>query len=590
MSSSFIIESDLHSSERLPSNFSSSKSPWKHTSAALALRDHPLFVVRATEYFESYLERTKLSLKRAQLLVRAYSLTIDDVLNLDEPFWAMHGHLSYPLDGAAGTLATIQVNLVSGTIANYVSRQPSLQPLVDELLNFGILGHYLLTEVGHGLDAINLETVAVSDGAGGFILNTPSPQAAKMMPPTSPLGIPAIAVVFAQLVENGKDLGIRQFLVPITDGKSMAKGVTSRLLPPRGGSHPLNHSITSFHNVYLPASALLGSPLPLPSTRNANRDNFLQLTFRVAIGAMALSTPGILSLERSAFIVGSYSRLRTVGTPGKANSIISFRTQHQPIIVAFALSSVLTQLHRVCVKVFQDPDEDPRVKHAYATLAKSTICHAAMGSAFELSERCGARGLYEINGPSSDFANLRGITIAEGDLLGLSIRLTAELLLGRYSVHEATNPDSLLALHEAGLYDEARLHLVSSDHRGATFQRDLLPRCESMVRAIGHRIAWEAAIAAGVDPILIDVFRNWAIKYDSGWYVQHADLDMNRQREMESLAIDKALPKLDAWISNSWAREWASDIPIVTQRNWDSYVDSLPLYTEDSPHPIMAHL
>lgn len=39
-------------------------------------------------------------------------------------------------------------------------------------------GHYLLTEVGHGLDIINLETEARVDEDGGFIL-TPTPNAAK---------------------------------------------------------------------------------------------------------------------------------------------------------------------------------------------------------------------------------------------------------------------------------------------------------------------------------------------------------------------------------------------------------------------------
>ena len=37
----------------------------------------------------------------------------------------------------------------------------------------------MLTEVGHGLDILNLETEATFDGEGGFILNTPTASAAK---------------------------------------------------------------------------------------------------------------------------------------------------------------------------------------------------------------------------------------------------------------------------------------------------------------------------------------------------------------------------------------------------------------------------
>lgn len=47
-----------------------------------------------------------------------------------------------------------------------------------------------------------------------------------MMPPTHPLGIPAIAVVFAKLLVDGRNYGVKPFLVPITDGKRMVPGVT----------------------------------------------------------------------------------------------------------------------------------------------------------------------------------------------------------------------------------------------------------------------------------------------------------------------------------------------------------------------------
>ena len=45
------------------------------------------------------------------------------------------------------------------------------------------------------------------------------------MPPTSPLGVPAITVVFAKLLRDGQNFGVKPFLVPITDGNHVTPGV-----------------------------------------------------------------------------------------------------------------------------------------------------------------------------------------------------------------------------------------------------------------------------------------------------------------------------------------------------------------------------
>lgn len=50
----------------------------------------------------------------------------------------------------------------------------------------------------------------------------------RFMPPSMPIaGIPRIAVVFARLMVEGDDRGIRPFIVALGDGKEMCTGVTS---------------------------------------------------------------------------------------------------------------------------------------------------------------------------------------------------------------------------------------------------------------------------------------------------------------------------------------------------------------------------
>lgn len=138
------------------------------------------------------------------------------------------------VDSSAGTAFSIHTNLVIGTIGYHAKNQPHLSALLERLMDFDICGEYLLTEVGRGLDARNIETTATLSRDGKkFDLHTLHPGAAKSMPPTTPLGgVPKVAVVFAQLVIDGEKQGVRAFVVHLTDGSRMCRGVSSKLLPP----------------------------------------------------------------------------------------------------------------------------------------------------------------------------------------------------------------------------------------------------------------------------------------------------------------------------------------------------------------------
>lgn len=56
----------------------------------------------------------------------------------------------------------------------------------------------------------------------------------RYMPPTGPCGVPVVAVIFARLIVNSKDWGIKPFVVQLSDGKNMCYGIESKTLPPRG--------------------------------------------------------------------------------------------------------------------------------------------------------------------------------------------------------------------------------------------------------------------------------------------------------------------------------------------------------------------
>lgn len=112
-------------------------------------------------------------------------------------------------------------------------------------------------------------------------------------------------------------------------------------------------------------------------------------------------------------------------------------------------------------------------------------------------------------------------------------------------------------------------------HRSDDFDRIVLPECQSLVQAIGHRMAYEAAVAADVDQCLIDVYVASCIKLDSAWYVEKLGLSRLEQREMEATAIDKMFPRLEEFLALTEVAPYIS-APIVSEERWAKYISNLP--------------
>jgi acyl-CoA oxidase len=105
-------------------------------------------------------------------------LSIEDVRDCTDKFWAYQYDPLFPHDLAAFTISAAHLNLAVGTLIRYLPEKPDLKPLVQELLRLDTVGLYLLTERGHGLDSYNLETTATKT-KDGYILHTPREQAMK---------------------------------------------------------------------------------------------------------------------------------------------------------------------------------------------------------------------------------------------------------------------------------------------------------------------------------------------------------------------------------------------------------------------------
>ncbi|KAL0062757.1 hypothetical protein AAF712_010379 [Marasmius tenuissimus] len=392
------------------------------------------------------------------------------------------------------------------------------------------------------------------------------------MPPTSPCGTPTLAVVFAQLLVKGTDRGIRPFVVHLNDGFSMNDNVFCKILPPRGGSRPVKHALTYFNRVRLPPIALLGT-----AEGDDSRAIFFKSINRVVSGSLSMGAFGVTAMRVASYIAANYSLRRKIsgGPNNLQRAIITFSTQYIPILTAIAQSLVLDQFSEAARKLFVRSEGDFPTQHFVAAVFKATVMRFAIPTPMVLGDRCGAQGLFEANKLSALHADLRGSAIAEGDTLALSIRFSMETILGRVSLPEAQDPESLLHQREASLLIELRKFVATApSHRDPTVERAVLPQCQPLLESIGHRMAYEAAVASGLDKRLIDLFVASVMKLDPAWFSENAGISRAQQLKLEQQHAWELLPDIKDLVDALEVKGYVN-APIVSDESWETFVKSL---------------
>jgi len=538
------------------------------------LADLPIWTQR--DDFVSFDERASRAYDRARSVIRAYRLSAHDILECTDKFWEAQADPLFARDYGAFTVASVHLNLALGTLLRYLPQRPDLQAFVEDLLKMDTIGVYLLTERGHGLDAFNIETTAVRTDEG-FILNSPREPATKFMPATTANGFKKVAIVVAKLIEGGVDQGSRHFLVPICDDNQMCSGVTSLKLPHRPGSSPLDFSLTHFNNVKLPHSSLLGST----SHSTKTKEEWWAEVHRLTVGSFAISLPIVQGLKQAAYIVGKYSLHRQIGgREGRPVPIIAFATQQVVVLEALATAKVLDLWWPRQVKSLQSKSVPFEVRHGIAAVFKNVVFRSGMIHLARLSERCGAQGTLQPNFIQQLEGDLRGGSIAEGDILTISIRLFSQLLQGLYKI-DLPNPDSILSKRASDLLERAKkvYQTIPGGHRSEEFNKRLLPRAEETVAAIGHALAYDTASSAGIDRALLDVYLSSIMRLDPAWFIGRGGYSSSEDVHIyQGQALSAALPRLDKFLEDLQVSRYITS-PIATEDGWEKYISTLPKFS-----------
>jgi hypothetical protein len=171
--------------------------------------------------------------------------------------------------------------------------------------------------------------------------------------------------------------------------------------------------------------------------------------------------------------------------------------------------------------------------------------------------------------------------------------LASELLLGRYSLPAPRYPDSLLAQHEKAIFAEMRELLagMNNKHRSEEFNRLLLPRSKAFIVTIGQRMAYEAAVDARVDPVLVSLYEASAIIQDLSWYVESGKVRRKDALAAEDVALTAAFAKLDEFLEQADCGPCVH-APVISQESWEKYVSNLTLLERPSdrriaPQPVL---
>ena len=153
--------------------------------------------------------------------------------------------------------AGVQWGLFGGALQLLGTKRHHDEYLRD-VMSFDLPGCFAMTETGHGSDVQQLRTTCTYDPATQtFDLHTPH-QAARKDYIGNAAKDGRMAVVFAQLITQGKNHGVHAWLVPIRDADGDAlPGVTIEDDGPKAGLLGVDNGRLSFDHVTVPREMLL---------------------------------------------------------------------------------------------------------------------------------------------------------------------------------------------------------------------------------------------------------------------------------------------------------------------------------------------
>ena len=344
--------------------------------------------------------------------------------------------------------AGVQWGLFGGAVTALGTRRHHDAYLRD-IISADLLGCFAMTETGHGSDVQQLRTTCTYDPATqSFDLHTPHPAAGKDY-----IGNAArdgrMAVVFAQLVTQGRRHGVHAWLVPIRDehGEPLP-GVTIGDDGPKAGLLGVDNGRLAFEHVTVPREMLLdryGQVAPDGTYSSAIENDtrrFFTMLGTLVRGRVTVGGSASAAAKSALTIAVRYGETRRQFTaPGKRREVVlNDYLAHQRALVLplattyalhFAQEELVAALHDV--QTADGPVDERRQRELESRAAglKAAQTWHTTRTIQACREACGGAGYLAENRLAGLKADTDVFTTFEGDNTVL-LQLVAKGLLTGY--------------------------------------------------------------------------------------------------------------------------------------------------------------
>ncbi len=332
----------------------------------------------------------------------------------------------------------VQFGLFGGAL--YLLGSPYHHKLYLEPLSKGdLLGCFAMTETGHGSNVRGLRTTATLDFASGhWIIHTPVEDACKEYIGNALHA--TMAVVFAQLIVEGKNHGVHAFLVQIRNNHNeLCKGVRIEDNGYKMGLNGVDNGKIWFDQVKIPLKNLLNAYGDIDESgkyfskiENPNKRFFTMLGAlvggRISVGLAGLSVAKV-GLHIS--IKYGLQRKQFEDREGNEMLVMDYPTHHRRLIPLLARTIALhTSLTRLTGD-YVDEEKDQRDVETQAAALKAIASWHCTETIQECREACGGKGYLQENLIPQLKADSDIFTTFEGDNTVL-LQLVARSLLTEF--------------------------------------------------------------------------------------------------------------------------------------------------------------
>ncbi|EGC33499.1 hypothetical protein DICPUDRAFT_48894 [Dictyostelium purpureum] len=301
----------------------------------------------------------------------------------------------------------IHYQLFGGTILELGTEQHHKKYFPD-IKHMKIVGGFGMTEMGHGSNVRNIETIAEYDHQSKeFVINSPTPSSTKFW-----IGNLAKygthCVLFCKLIYKGEDKGVHGIVTPIrdVDTKQVFPGIEIGDCGPKIGWNGIDNAWIRFRNYRVPKENLLNKfaniddkgeyTCKLPTPGKLFQNTISQLVF----GRMLYicGPVRVLNINLKTVINYALSR-RQFGEKGKSEELIMNYPSHYQVLLPMLGHLVAFEIARdsVIERLFDKNEEKLDETNSIISGVKALVNEYNMTCTNKLRTFCGGNGISSYN-------------------------------------------------------------------------------------------------------------------------------------------------------------------------------------------------